>query len=803
MKITVFNAKKTQGKYPYSPFNNDTFFFETKNVESIKEVFTYLQSNFILNIPLTRNIKESRLKSSLQKYFQPKLDYLLIDVDHIETISDRNLVINRFKELDYKIILGASRSDYNLKGVMKISKQTIKEAKALLYSMADDFKERGLPQLDKGSISQAGFQAPVMKYQILYDGGTMVAPVGKPPVQKIQTIVEDKTVQSLCMHSFAQKGYTFTPSDNGFRCKHISEKKTPNGFSWNPEYPFHMGHWNPARNDSVWEEVIKMPQYKAIQNLESKERVQSLFQDSKYPAINKNKRYLKGCPDEVKKFIESKNSLLCIESPMGTGKSRIIEEVIHQARKNNQRILFLVNRISLADDVHDKYQDIKHYLGSDVEENSYKIGDDLVVQIDSLHKFSTKYFDIIIMDEVATTLFHLLSLENHKAKITKKIFSGKKRVIADAFIFDEFIEVFEHKEGIKIQNQYRDETDLTIFKQKDQFVETLINTAENEPVTFSSGSTKMLKIIQKMANLRNISTATISAETPKKRKELIYKSFKNKKKAIAQIIMYSPSLTVGISNENDTRVHFHYDSGMSMNVLQSTQMIKRTRNADRINLFLGCRQKYEPVDSSVIQQKLDEFINLDEDGDSTGIDQKGVKLGRIQKLYNILENRHKLSFILLLSKQFNKLPNVNKTTTPKFLYQLSKEIDAEQIKANTEVLDWYLEKRKNSPEEVYAILDLPYGETRKEVFIKELDDMYHLLSMLDEKNKIDLMKLEVQKPGSIEQYEALLNMKVNNTKIPKTLTIKEAENITPKKLGYHKVRNIWVLDAIFCDIFGI
>ena len=36
MNVTVFSAKKTQGKIPWSPYNDDTFYFETKPVENLE-----------------------------------------------------------------------------------------------------------------------------------------------------------------------------------------------------------------------------------------------------------------------------------------------------------------------------------------------------------------------------------------------------------------------------------------------------------------------------------------------------------------------------------------------------------------------------------------------------------------------------------------------------------------------------------------------------------------------------------------------------------------------------------------------
>ena len=55
------------------------------------------------------------------------------------------------------------------------------------------------------------------------------------------------------------------------------------------------------------------------------------------------------------------------------------------------------------------------------------------------------------------------------------------------------------------------------------------------------------------------------------------------------VLLYSPTLTVGVSNLNNVKDHFHYDSSMSSDVISSLQMIKRSRKAQRIHLLIKPR----------------------------------------------------------------------------------------------------------------------------------------------------------------------------------------------------------------------
>jgi len=79
--------------------------------------------------------------------------------------------------------------------------------------------------------------------------------------------------------------------------------------------------------------------------------------------------------------------------------------------------------------------------------------------------------------------------------------------------------------------------------------------------------------------------------------------------------MYSPTITVGISIENDTSTHFHYDPGSSIGVLPSLQMVKRNRNAKNFKIYLQKNYKYYPTNIEKIIDTLDDFHIEDDYGD--------------------------------------------------------------------------------------------------------------------------------------------------------------------------------------------
>ena len=249
-------------------------------------MFTFMVSNYMLNIPLQKNIKSRRLKKSLLPYFVDTIDYIVIDIDHIPSASTQAMCINVFKKLDYTCILARSRSEHNLKGLLAVSPMKPFEGKALLKSL-----EGLLPEevtLDTSATNFAGYQAPITRHDILYQGGSIIpGPVKAKKHQVIKQLKTINTLEQLCINELNKKGFRFVEKiENGYRCSHYSEVKSPNGFTWNVNFPFIVNHWNPARKMSVWEEVVQTPEYKQLQLCESEEKIIEIL-----PATRRNSKH--------------------------------------------------------------------------------------------------------------------------------------------------------------------------------------------------------------------------------------------------------------------------------------------------------------------------------------------------------------------------------------------------------------------------------------------------------------------------------------------------------------------------------
>ncbi len=747
MYITIFNSVSTSGKIPYSPYGDKTFTFESTRVDSIKDVYFQLCSNFMLNIPVTKTIKTYRRRENLNAIFVEKLDWITVDLDGITKLSDRELCINYFKKQNYGCILAESRNPLNIKGVLLVNNLTPKETKAALKNI-----QQFVPGVvDLSVCHYASYQAPILKSEILYQNldGVMLEKVQmKETVQASQELPEN--VQDICRDIFIQKGYQFHGNQGTVVCSHYSEKKTPRGFTWNPGAPFWMSHWNPDRREDIWQEAVKTKEYKKFYKDLSKQEITQIM-----PTVKENlcTRFLDKEEEKVRDFLSS-FKVLKIQSPMGTAKSNIIDEVIKQSQEKGLRLLLITNRISLADDMASKYPDIKHYQALDL--NKYQIGDNLVTQVNSLWRYSLKYFDVVIIDETSSLLFQLLNLEKNTKNIITKVFAtnNKKVVLADAFLFDDLVSLFGSS-VLEINNGYRDNAELLMYSQVDRWVQEILKCSKEGNITVSSGSTKILKILELLFEQNGITYFTVSSETTKNEKALVYKQFQ-KTNPKWNVIMYSPTITVGISILADSRDHFHLDRGNSMDTVSSIQMIKRNRNATRIHMVLGERIKYNPTTIERIDTK--EFNNIDDDGDITGVSDVGLKFAEVKRLYNTLENRHKVSFLSLLKYQFktSRIQQITEKITP-FVYKVGKLVEKNNTLHALELFEQY---KKMSPEELSDIEYEIFSKTKDQEQIKVFNNL-----MADRKNlsleKEDIEALvqeDIRTPGAIECYKMIHKM---------------------------------------------
>lgn len=692
--LTAFSPKNTTGKVPYSPYDDKSFVFTSYPFKTNVEFFGAQVSHFILNIPLEiskpiRSIRDSRIFEE-NKYFPELITYFIIDFDKIYTEFNRNKIIDFFK--DYKCIIGESRSyngvdNFNLKGVLFVEPMTLSLAKSTLLDIKQQLIEFG--EYDQSVLSRAAYQAPILKNVVLFnnENGRLLKAVKKDLKSfysnasisehflKEISVNNANSLEEYCLSIFTKLGFSAnsTNTNGSLSFSHPSEVKSKGGFFWYQDSPFIMHHPNSLRSINIFDTVKNSEEGKKFLvkeiNYQSELGLPEHFRYTETHHFNEQFCSVNGKEEIIRDFLHKRNGVLSIESPMGSGKSNIIEDVIDRCLQEDKKVIIITNRISVAEDYYSKYAkfDLKLY-----NKDKYNIGDSLIVQFDSLNRYSMKFFDVIIIDEFMSLILHARNNITENNTNIVKLFGtfNKKLVIADAFLTGYEQHLLQKKDNaILLRNEYKDDADLFLYNNKAFFISEVIKKAKalnkdtSEKLSISCTSLNMIHALRYSLEKFGISVITLTSETPDITKRIIYDIFKEPKHDKFQVVIFSPTLTVGVSNLNNVVHHFHYDGGMSADVISSIQMIKRSRNAKNIHLFLKEKVNYINTTFESIKDYYlmstgkmahDSFMfEMDNYGDLS-LSENGKKALRIDTFSNLLTFDYKKAFLFLLKKQFKK-----------------------------------------------------------------------------------------------------------------------------------------------------
>ena len=719
MIITVFNSKETNGKNPISPYGDLTFDFNTLEVNSLSDMFRIMSNNFILNLPISKSTRTYRRKTNLKDLYPKTFDYIILDIDKVNNSENRSSIFRYFK--DYECLLGDSRSsngvdNFNLKGILKIEPISLDNVKILVEQIADDIKEYG--KLDIGVTRIPSLNAPIKKFNILLEGkGKPYKFVYRPTykskelseiingnfeIPKDLKIENANSIDQLCLQVFQQMGFEAMKSNGScILFKHPSELKTPGGYFWFKDSPYTMHHYNEQKSINLFAEITKLPEAKELlkQNINYDDKLLNF--NTSTEVVNVKTPMLEITPDiksAITDFLSRKDGLFAIKSPMGTGKSVVISEIIKDAQDQDMRVLVCTNRISVAEDFTQKYG-LKIY-----NKDKYKNNDSIIVQYDSLWRYNIRNFDLVVFDEFISLLLHSRNNLNNTVSNIAKFFAcfNKKLVIADAFLTGyENCLLTNKKDNLwLLYNEYRDDTDLYTYIDYNYFIQSVLSHAKTQPITISCTSLNTIYALKMLLSKHNLRVVALTAETPKMTKDLVYKLFQKSENKEYDVLIYSPTLTVGVSNLNEIGVHFHYDGSSSCDVISSLQMIKRTRKAKEIHLYI--KNKVQYLKTTYKDLKEDYLQNLGKFAEHNYIfelnDYGEVRLSKLGKravsidvMRNILETNHRNAFMYLLNYQFSKEPhNVFKTYPTNILLPYINSVKDENSKFKMECLEEYL-----------------------------------------------------------------------------------------------------------------
>ena len=778
MKITIFNSLPTKGKSPISPYGDKTFDFLTLDVESEYELLRILSQNFILNIPLkVDKIHTYRRVESLRSYIVDKVQYLILDLDKIKTQENQLKVLQYFK--GWKCLIAESRScnnvdNFNLKGFLfcDLSLLHLKYAvQQLHYDLID------LCDVDEAVSRRACLNAPILKYKVVYDNlqcpkiltfnDITVLPKQDKVLQGIKFNLKDlkdikytsyESIDDLCLQTFQFMGFQAISvnTDGSISFRHPKEK-TPGGYFWYRDSPYLMHHFNKSKTINIWDYIRVNPLYKDLTRKAI--NYQEVLSDStkNFDTLEVSSQYLDLTPeieDSIKMFLERKNGLYMIKSPMGTGKSTIIKYIIDEALQVDMRILIITNRISVAEDFKNKYN-LKLY-----NQDNYQIGDSLIVQYDSLYKYNIKNFDLCILDEFISLLFHSRSALNNSSINVAKFFASfnLKLVVADAFLTGYENKLLDKTDNcFKLVNTWRDSTPVFLYLHFNYFINNLVTCASKDKVTVSSTSLSVINSLQLLLTDLGFRVVTLTAETPQHTKQLIYGLFQKSQCDKWDVLLYSPTLTVGVSNLNQVKYHFHYDSAMTTDVISSLQMLKRTRKAQQVHIYVRSRVNYlktefqdlkdEYLNSIKDVVQYNYFFNVNDYGEPI-LNKIGKKSILIDAFKNTLEFNHKDAFLYLLK------------------YHFKDDVQLVQNDALNKLEPYQKESKDNEKELLYQLvkqyLDLDGSEVE---VTKDYDKLDYILKNFDTLYTLDkeVFKLCIQDKQFIKKckYYKLLSMIIN------------------------------------------
>lgn len=749
IELTIFGSD-SEGKVPYSPYSDNTFDFETKQYATLKEAFAEMVESFTLSKPISiQGVKRmERNAKALNSHNYNRLTSLAVDLDKIRTEAHYKEVVDYFKKSDYSVILGKSRNwngetNFNIKGIIRVDiRNESKQIKNVLRILQRDLGERTEVDLSVGN--SASYQAPIRQSYVIYNKemGSNIIDDNQADIIQIQKETEklplpqigllskasyNQSITDLALSIFQESGFTMVGSQNAngsVNFKHGSEVHSPGGYFWFRETPFVMHHNNSDKSLNIFSYIKDTPQGKEfLRNLSREEQTSQLSCVPNYSnyaeSIVINDRYIKvnkKIKEMVNKFVLTEKGVLKLLSPMGTGKSNVIGEVIENTHKKGKSVLIVSNRISVAKDYASKH-DLKLYQDAEY----YRKGESMVVQFDSLHKYTIKDFDVVILDEFMSVLLHhrgnLTTNQNLNVAKFYSLLKTKKVVIADAFLTGYEDNYLEGRVIYNIENSFRDDIRLTEYTNKENFLSTLYDTVDRleptETLSASFMSVNALRVAELELKSRGKRVITLTSETPEITKGLIYDKFDGFGNEHWDVILYTPTLTVGVSNLNNVKHHFHYDTGNAGDVISSLQMVKRSRNAEHIHYYIQERQYYNDTDLATLNTSAEMAIkNHYKNRDKTLLVEYDIETGEyalseigkyvntIEVLYNILENNHANAFRTLLVKQFKNKSEVNNKVDDSFsLLAKTKEIKNLILMDKIALLEEYSNTTWN-PEEI-------------------------------------------------------------------------------------------------------
>lgn len=633
-------------------FSSDTFYIPqdkemllnsviTEDLEEIKRIFVH---NFVLAQDLNPGNYRIPINAESIKLFKSKSqNFMILDIKC--NASDALKIADKFAKYKHLFM----ESNQGMRGIIFFKSLKWKHQRHTFNKIQNEIKEFG--ELNPFALSLFGRFAPLPKNIVISENknGSHYETSNKFETEPLKRYkLESTNFLDACLEYFTKDGFVRNldiPESSGYR----TYIKGNESYKWNEKYPWMMFHRDPLQTKNI---------YKLVSSLRIKERLKQL-EYAPDIVVHSQSLELKDFRDACDAFIK-KGGVLAIKSYMGSSKSDALGYAIEQSKKLKKKILVITSRITLAQEFKQKFN---LPLYSDFKGKTIKFKGSIICQYDSLSRIDPRNYDVVIVDEFCSVVFHSVdNLIEDKRSVLRKFLGLLKKdvVIADAFLNTEFLRLL--RRPVKtLTNTQKDTIPLFECTKEGLFEEMQKCLSKREQVSVSTNSVKAIEstIARICSLLEKTSTVVIGPKSHEYKVQKI--ETLNRKKYKDDIIIYSPALSLGVSIFNKIKNHFHFDSGLSANAIQSIQMLRRARKADKIFYYIGEATNYGPQDFEAYKQfaydKMDSNNSwmFDIDGNLSDI---GIYCAQVGVIKNILSSNTAIAFNKLLHYNFENIKHL-------------------------------------------------------------------------------------------------------------------------------------------------
>lgn len=663
MIFTIVHSSTSNTKFPTSTLEDPLIFdFENVEVFGMRGIASLFKKHYILNFPLKQSVQTRRKASYLEHYIADSSEVMILDFNDVQDREAREIILQQFKAFRHVAFKTKSTDDlfsFNFRIVLCIPSSTrtkILQDTKKIAKMLD-------PRLAKINTSLYG------KSQVTANGHNGILSCNESgflfsldEFKEAMCWQYTPDIRQASLELFKELGFTVRDE---YKESVILVNDQMGDFIFFDSNPFQITNVITGERVDIQKEFKR--RYK-IENFRSSVPVKELLDWGNKERIYENKSIeLESLNSEnLSKEINyciSNEGCLVLRSPMGSGKTRVIREFMNKSNS----CLIITPRISLADEFYERFKEdgVRVYNKHKLEKETRMF----ICQFDSLYKIDTKlnHFDTIIIDEFMTLCEHITSSiasnrEHNLSKMLALMNKSRSMMICDAFMERIALDLIptKFKNVIWVSNETKDPTNVIIHKDLSTFLQSIINNRSGGLVV-SSVSVSAGLSIKYFLESAGVTVGLINAGTTLEVRNQIIEDYKLAKLGA---IVYSPCVSVGVNVMGLRGSHYHYDPGNVIPVIQSIQMIRRSRNSGSIECFIKrVTKNFVP---SLEEEKFnilqgDDTISgvvFNEDGDRS--------LSAVGKFLAILKYHRKIwsidsskTFARLCSLNFNSVTSIN------------------------------------------------------------------------------------------------------------------------------------------------